>query len=358
MASPQHTNAEHSRAPRGNVLVTGNLGYIGTILVPMLRRRGWTVIGLDTGYFPPTSFYSAEYEPDQQLRLDMRDLEPADLPRVDAVVHLAALSNDPMGALDPELTAAINHRASVRLAEIVKRKGASRFLFSSSCSIYGAGAALELTETDPFAPQTAYAHSKVNTEHDLAALASDAFSPTYLRNATAFGVSPSMRFDLVVQNLAGYGWTEGLIKILSDGTPWRPLVHIRDIAHAFVVMLELPREKVHNEAFNVGRNENNLQVRDIASIVHRLLPWTEVTYAGQGGPDKRDYNVSFAKLRALAPEPIVTWSVEAGVAELIGALQARGLTPEEFAGAPAVRLRQLQKLMSDGRLDASLRWRK
>ncbi len=341
---------------KGRVLVTGNLGYIGTVLVPMLRHRGWEVVGLDTGFFPATGFFKADVSPDRQLIADVRDVQPDSLPPVEAVIHLAALSNDPMGALDPALTDEINHRASVRLAEIVKERGASRFLFSSSCSIYGAGASLSLTEEDEFAPQTAYAHSKVDTEHDLRLLASDTFSPVFLRNATAFGVSPSMRFDLVVSNLTGWGWTEGKIKILSDGSPWRPLVHIRDISNAFITLLEIDREKVHNQAFNIGRDENNYQVRDMAAAVQRLLTGTEVVYAGAGEADSRDYNVSFKKLRALTAEPIIHWSLEAGVAELIGTLQARGLTREEFAGAPAVRLKQLAGLMESGRLDDTLRW--
>jgi len=345
-------------ANRDTVLVTGNQGYIGTVLVPMLRRRGWRVIGLDTGFFPPDSFYAAATAPDEQIVMDVRDVEAADLPEVDAVIHLAALSNDPMGALDARLTDDINHLATVRLAEIVRDRGASRFMFSSSCSIYGAGASLALTESDDFAPQTAYAKSKVAAEADLRALANDGFSPVFLRNGTAFGLSPAMRFDLVVSNLTGYGWTEGAIKILSDGTPWRPLVHIMDIAAAFVLLLECERDAMHDQAFNIGRDENNYQVRDMASAVADFLPGTGVVYAGQGDPDSRDYNVSFAKLAAMSDEPVVKWSLEAGVAELVGALHARGLTAEEFHGAPALRLKQLTGYMADGRLDENLRWRR
>lgn len=345
-------------ASRGTVLVTGNLGYIGTVLVPMLRRRGWTVVGLDTGFFPADSFYSAPSAPDRQITMDVRDVEAANLPAVDAAVHLAALSNDPMGAIDPRLTDDINHLATVRLAEIVRGLGARRFMFSSSCSIYGAGVAQALSEEDAFAPQTAYAHSKVDAERDLLALATDDFSPVFLRNGTAFGLSPAMRFDLVVSNLTGYGWTEGRVKILSDGTPWRPLVHILDISASFVALLEADRDAVHGQAFNIGRDENNHQVRDMASAVAAFLPDTEVVYAGQGDPDSRDYNVSFAKLAGLSGQPLVRWSLEAGVAELVGALHARGLSVDEFRGAPALRLKQLTDLMSDGRLDDDLRWRR
>jgi nucleoside-diphosphate-sugar epimerase len=338
------------------VLVTGNLGYIGTVLVPLLRARGWEVIGLDTGFFPPDSFFSAGAGPHHQIMGDVRDIGPNDLPEVDAVVHLAALSNDPMGALDPALTEEINHAASIRMAEIAKKKGARRFIFSSSCSIYGAGASLSLTEEDPQVPQTAYARSKVATERDLASMASDDFSPVYLRNATAFGLSPSMRFDLVVSNLTGWGWVEGKVKILSDGTPWRPLVHIKDISAVMVEALEADRAKIHNEAFNVGRDSNNYQIRTIASAVRDLLPQTDIVYAGSGEPDRRDYNVSFKKLGTLREEPLVKWSIEAGVAELVGALHVRGLTAEEFSGPPAVRLKRLESLSRSGELDGTLRW--
>ena len=349
--------SESVQVTRGSVLVTGNLGYIGTVLVPLLKARGWHVVGLDTGFFPSDSFYAEEARPDVQLRLDVRDVEPDDLPPVDAVIHLAALSNDPMGAIDPSLTDEINHRASVRLAEIVRGKGTSRFLFSSSCSIYGAGGDAWLTEDAEFTPQTAYAHSKVDAEANLRALARDDFSPVYLRNGTAFGVSPSMRFDLMVPNLTGYGWTEGAIKILSDGTPWRPLVHIRDIAASFVFLLEAERELVHDQPFNVGRDDNNHQVRDVADAVQRCLPQTEVVYAGASGPDRRDYRVSFAKLLAMPGGHRIAWSVEAGIAELVGILRARGLTSDEFHGAPAVRLAQLKAHLDTGRLDATLRWK-
>ncbi len=341
---------------KGRVLVTGNRGYIGTILVPMLKKRGWHVTGIDAGFFPVNSFFEADVEPHDQIMADVRDIKPDEIPNADAVIHLAALSNDPMGALDDRLTDEINHLASIRIAEIMKAKGAKRFLFASSCSIYGAGASLALVETDSFAPQTAYAHSKVDTENDLRAMADDNFSPTFLRNGTAFGLSPAMRFDLVVQSLTGYGWTEGAIKILSDGTPWRPLVHIRDISASFIYLLESDRKKVHNQAYNIGRDSNNYQVKHMANAVKNFLYGTDVVFAGSGEVDKRDYNVSFKKLHDLTGDEIVHWSLEAGVSELVGSLQTRGLTSEEFSGAPAIRLKQLTGLMDAGKLDKNLRW--
>jgi nucleoside-diphosphate-sugar epimerase len=338
------------------VLVTGHEGYIGSVLCPLLLARGYEVRGLDVGYFSDYEFRPLEAKLAPTGRRDVRDLSEADVAGVDAVIHLAALSNDPMGQLDPELTADINHRGSVRLATLARAAGVPRFIFSSSCSTYGAAGDAPLDETASFNPVSAYAISKVAVERDVSALASDDFSPTFMRNATAYGLSPRMRTDLVVNNFVGWAVTTGEIRILSDGTPWRPVVHIRDISAAMVAAIEAPRERVHNVAFNVGRDEDNYQVRDIAEIVRAIVPGAKVVYAGTGEPDKRSYRVDFGKIRRELPAFDPAWNVRRGAAEIYEAFRGCNLDTTLFEGRHLVRLAQLRYLLDTKRVTPELRW--
>jgi nucleoside-diphosphate-sugar epimerase len=337
------------------LLVTGHLGYIGAEMVPILLAAGHEVVGLDSGFYDECDF-ALEPVSVPELRVDLRDVTAEQLEGFDAVLHLAALSNDPLGDINPDLTYDINLRASVSLAAAAKRAGVSRFLFSSSCSLYGAGGDIELDEAAAFNPVTPYGESKVRTEHEVSRLASDDFSPIYLRNATAYGVSRRLRADIVVNNLVGHAVTTGKVLLQSDGSPWRPLVHIRDIINAFQACLAAPREVVHDQAFNVGRNGENYQIRTVANMVAEVVPNCEVVFAVGASADSRDYRVDFTKIETQLPGYQPEWTVRRGIEELYTAYTAEHLTSEEWSGSRYYRLPTIKSLLDRGLVGNDLRF--
>ncbi|WP_435199373.1 NAD-dependent epimerase/dehydratase family protein [Janibacter sp. GS2] len=338
------------------VLLTGHHGYLGTVMSAVLTSAGHEVTGLDTDYFVDRVI-GPEPDSPSSIRCDLREVSREHVEGHDAVVHLAALSNDPLGALAPEITHEINHRASTRLARLAKDAGVPRFLYASTCSVYGASDTTGmLDEEAPLAPVTAYARSKVGVEADLTALADEDFSPTMLRNATAFGFSPRLRCDIVLNNLIGHAVLTGTVTVLSDGTPWRPLVHARDIAAAFLATLESEREAVHAQAFNVGHPANNLTVADIAEVAADAVPGAGITITGEHGADPRSYRVSLDKMADLVPAYVPAWDIPRGAAELAEAYTTHGLTTHGFE-VDHIRLAVLQELVDAGRLDGrDLRW--
>ena len=338
------------------VLVTGHDGYIGSVLVPMLKGAGHEVHGLDSSLFEGCDFgrgpETVPYE-----RVDIRDVRPEHVKGFDAVVHLAAISNDPLGDLAPDTTYEVNHRSSVRLAELAKQAGVERFVFASSCSLYGAASPEEvLTESAAFNPVTAYGESKVLVERDVSQMADDNFTPVFLRNATVYGESPRLRLDLVVNDLVATAFATGDILIKSDGTPWRPLVHVEDVCTAVLAALQAPRESVHNEAFNIGRTTENYQIRDVADMVTEVVPGSKVTYAEGGGPDKRCYRVSFDKAASSLPGFEPRWTVPDGIRQLHEAYQRFGMDISDLQGSRYVRLRHISDLLKAGTIEADLRW--
>lgn len=339
------------------VLVTGHLGYIGTVMVPMLIAEGFDVVGLDTDLFGRSTFGEGIVAV-PHIKKDVRDVEASDLKGFDAIIHLAGLSNDPLGDLNPNLTYEINHLASVHLAELAKQAGVRRFVFSSSCSNYGAGGEELLNESSAFNPVTPYGISKVRVEQDVSKLASSTFSPTFLRNATAFGVSPRLRFDLVLNNLTAWAFTTGKVFIKSDGTPWRPIVHIADISRAFIAVLKSPIDQVHNEAFNVARNEDNYRIRELADIVKETVANTVIEYAKDAGPDKRCYRVDSSKILKTLPVFKPVWDARKGAKELLTAYQKVGLQLSDFEGPKYKRIDHIKMLMNSGLLGPDLRWTK
>jgi len=339
------------------ILLTGSHGYLGSVTGRVLADGGHEVVGLDALLYEGCDLPGAGGNGVRPaLVRDVRDVTATELEGLEAVVHLAALSNDPIGELSPALTRAINFEASVSLARAAREAGASRFVFASSCSMYGASDTDELVDEEaPLRPLTAYAESKVLAEEALAGLADDDFSPVFMRNATAYGVSPRLRLDIVLNNLVAWALTTGRVKIMSDGTPWRPLVHVEDIALATAALLQAPREAVHAEAFNVGGSSENYQVRELAGIARDVVGDAEIEFAGSGDPDPRSYRVSFAKLARALPDLRLRWTARAGAEELAAAYREAGLTLDEFEGDRYVRLRRIDALRARGELDDTLR---
>ena len=338
------------------VLVTGSLGYIGSILVPMLIKEGHDVVGLDSDLYERCTF-SGEISDHECRIMDVRDVGTDDLEGFDAVIHLAGLSNDPLGDYRPELTEEINEKASIRLAQLAKANGIKRFLFASSCSNYGAAGSNFLTEDAPFNPVTPYGVSKVRVEQALSKMADENFSPIYIRASTAYGHSPRIRFDLVTNNLTAWAFTTGSVHLKSDGTPWRPIVHIEDISRAYIAALQAPRELIHNEAFNIGTTTENYQIREIAEMVKEIVPGCEIGFAPDAAPDKRCYRVDCNKIARVLHEFKPQWTARRGIEQLYEEYKKVGLSLDEFEGPKFKRIAHIKELIAEGRLDESLRWK-
>ena len=337
------------------VLVTGTEGYLGSLLPPLLMEKGHEVLGVDTGYYKVGWLYNGTTVTAKTLNKDIRHITTEDLAGVDAIVHMAELSNDPTGQLSPTITYDINHKGSVRLANIAKAAGIRRFVYMSSCSVYGVATEGDVTESSPVNPQTAYAECKIFVKRDLQLMADENFSPTFMRNATAFGASPRMRFDIVLNNLSGLAWTTKEIKMISDGTPWRPLVHALDICKAIYCALEAPRDIIHNQIFNVGDTANNYRVKEIAEIIAKTFTGCQLTF-GENGSDNRSYRVDFAKINKNLPGFKCDWNAERGAEQLFNLFQQIDLTSEDFSSRGFTRLKQLEYLIRTQQIDRDFFW--
>ncbi|PSB29368.1 NAD-dependent epimerase/dehydratase family protein [Chlorogloea sp. CCALA 695] len=337
------------------VLVTGTEGYLGSLLPPLLMEKGHEVLGVDTGYYKVGWLYNGTTVTAKTLNKDIRHITTEDLAGVDAIVHMAELSNDPTGQLSPTITYDINHKGSVRLANIAKAAGVRRFVYMSSCSVYGVATEGDVTESSPVNPQTAYAECKTFVERDLQLMADDNFSPTFMRNATAFGASPRMRFDIVLNNLSGLAWTTKEIKMISDGTPWRPLVHALDICKAIYCALEAPRDIIHNQIFNVGDTANNYRVKEVAEIIAKTFTGCQLTF-GENGSDNRSYRVDFEKINKNLPGFKCDWNAERGAEQLFNLFQQIDLTSEDFLSRGFTRLKQLEYLIRTQQIDRDFFW--
>lgn len=338
------------------ILVTGTEGYLGSLLPPMLLQTGHEVIGVDTGFYKVGWLYNGTELTAKTLSKDIRHIIPEDLQGVEAVVHMAELSNDPTGQLSPNITYDINHKGSVRLATLAKAAGVRRFVYMSSCSVYGVATAGDVTEESPVNPQTAYAECKTLVEQDLKSMANDSFSPTFMRNATAFGASPRMRFDIVLNNLAGLAWTTKEIKMTSDGTPWRPLVHALDICKAIACTLEAPRDIIHNQIFNVGDTTNNYRVKEIAEIIAEIFSGCQLTF-GDNGADNRSYRVSFEKINKILPGFKCDWNAVRGAQQLFDLFTHIDMSQDTFLFRGFTRLKQLEYLIRTQQIDQNFFWR-
>jgi len=339
------------------VLVTGTEGYLGSLLPPLLMERGHEVLGVDTGYYKVGWLYNGTELTAKTLNKDIRNITTEDLQGIDAIVHMAELSNDPTGQLSPTITYDINHHGSVRLAKMAKAAGVRRFVYMSSCSVYGVATAEDITEESPVNPQTAYAECKTLVERDVQPLADDDFSPTFMRNATAFGASPRMRFDIVLNNLSGLAWTTKEIKMTSDGTPWRPLVHALDICKGIVCALEAPRDIIHNQIFNVGDTANNYRVKEIAEIIAQVFPGCKLSF-GENGSDNRSYRVSFTKINTILPGFKCEWNAQRGAEQLLNIFQQIEMSEDTFTSRGFTRLKQLEYLIRTQQIDQDFFWTK
>jgi len=337
------------------VLITGSRGYIGTVMAPMMVAAGHQVVGVDADLYRRSTF-GTWTEAIRTIPKDVRALEARDLEGFEAIVHLAALSNDPLGDLNPQLTFDINHLASVRLAALAKEVGVGRFVLASSCSNYGAAGDAPMNEESELNPVTPYGESKVLAERDIKKLADESFTPTFLRCATAYGVSPRLRFDIVLNNLVAWAFTSGKVLLKSDGTPWRPIAHIEDISRAFLAVLAAPREVVRAQAFNIGRNDQNYRIREIAEIVKETVPGCEIAFADGAGPDKRNYRADFSKVARVLPSFQPQWDARKGARQLYQAYRSIGLRLEDFEGPRYRRIDQIKRLLAEGNLGADLRW--
>lgn len=340
------------------IIVTGYNGFIGSLLVPSLKENGYEVVGIDTDYYDRScELFSPDFKGVKLFKKDIRNIDPKDIDGAYAICHLAALSNDPIGAIDKELTYDINYKASLRLAKLAKKAGVEKFIFSSSCSMYGAAASEALTEEAGFNPLTAYAESKVLSEKNIMPLKSRDFSITFLRNGTAYGVSPKLRVDLAVNNLVGWAITTGQIKILSDGTSWRPFVHAEDIAGAFLSVIRAPKEEVNGESFNVGMNSENFQIKDVAYLIKEVMPECRVVINGEYGVDARSYKVSFDKIKRMLPSFRPRWNLRKGIEQIYKFCKKYKMDSAKFNGRYFIRLKQISYLIENDKLDSKLYWR-